>query len=133
MEMVLSSKVTIGRVEPLLSPNMKVDWFNKSADTTIVRNAEECDMAFFISRHFGDGIRTGWTNFNKVKSMVDPPLTTVWHMPIIQAPGKRKKLPVLMTLPPVPEASLELISCGCTTACVNARCKCGKSRLPCAM
>ena len=47
MEVVLSSKVTIGRVEPLLSPHMKVDWFNKSADTTVVRNAEACDMAFF--------------------------------------------------------------------------------------
>ena len=54
MEMVLASKVTIGRVEPLLSPNMKVDWYNKSADTTIVRNAEACDMAFFISLHFID-------------------------------------------------------------------------------
>ena len=44
-----------------------------------------------------------------------------------------KILPVLMSLPPVPEACLELISCGCTTACVNARCKCRKSRLPCTM
>ena len=88
--MVLSSQFTIGRVEPLLSLNMKVDWFNKSADTTIVRNAEACDMAFFISRHLEEGIRTGWTNFNKVKRMVDSPLTTVWYMPIIQAPGKRK-------------------------------------------
>ena len=59
MEVVLSSKVTIGRVEPLLSPNMKVDWFNKSADTTVVWDAEACDMAFFIYRHFEEGIRTG--------------------------------------------------------------------------
>ena len=59
---------------------MKVYWFNKSADTTVVRNAEACDMAFFISRHFEEGIRTEWTNFNKVKGMVDPPLTTVGYV-----------------------------------------------------
>ena len=40
-------------------------------------------------------------------------------------------VPVLMTLPPVPESCMELISCSCTTKCMTVRCKCRKSRLCC--
>ncbi|KAL8592266.1 hypothetical protein ACOMHN_036900 [Nucella lapillus] len=38
---------------------------------------------------------------------------------------------VLMSLAPIPESCLELISCSCTTRCMTARCKCKRSRLPC--
>ena len=38
--------------------------------------------------HQGDkGTWTGWTHFNQKNSTVDPPLTTVGYMPIIQAPA----------------------------------------------
>ena len=32
--------------------------------------------------------------------------------------------PVLMTLPPIPEACREIVSCGCTKGCLSQRCKC---------
>ena len=52
--------------------------------------------------------------------------------------------PVLMTLPPIPEACREIVSCGCTKGCcreivscgctkgcLSQRCKCRKINLPC--
>lgn len=38
---------------------------------------------------------------------------------------------VWATQPPAPSALLELMHCGCKTGCINAKCRCVKSRLPC--
>jgi hypothetical protein len=40
-------------------------------------------------------------------------------------------VPQLMSLTPVPESCLELVSCDCTVWCQCLRCKCKKSQLPC--
>lgn len=40
-------------------------------------------------------------------------------------------VPILMSLPAVPESCLEVVSCSCTTGCQNLRCKCRKSKLMC--
>ena len=37
-----------------------------------------------------------------------------------------------MSLPPAPDALLELILCGCTTNCTTGRCMCKRNGLPCA-
>jgi hypothetical protein len=39
--------------------------------------------------------------------------------------------PILMTLSPIPQACLELVSCSCKTKCRTMRCKCRKSNLVC--
>ncbi|KAL8561352.1 hypothetical protein ACOMHN_040430 [Nucella lapillus] len=68
---------------------------------------------------------------------------TVWQQAYLQHPvlpptatmgwklEAETLVPVLMSLAPVPESCLELISCSCTTRCMTARCKCKRSRLPC--
>ena len=40
-------------------------------------------------------------------------------------------IPELMTLEPVPDSWLEIISCGCKSGCSTRRCKCRKSNLHC--
>jgi hypothetical protein len=39
--------------------------------------------------------------------------------------------PILMSLHPIPEACLEMVSCQRSSGCRNLRCKCRKSTLPC--
>ena len=39
--------------------------------------------------------------------------------------------PGLMTLPPVPTACTELVTCGCKTTCSNQRCTCRKHNISC--
>ena len=39
--------------------------------------------------------------------------------------------PKLMTLPPVPTACTELVTCGCKTTCSNQRCTCRKHNISC--
>lgn len=39
--------------------------------------------------------------------------------------------PQLMTLPPVPTACIELVTCGCKTTCSSQRCSCRKHNISC--
>jgi uncharacterized LabA/DUF88 family protein len=39
--------------------------------------------------------------------------------------------PILMSLSPIPEGCLDVISCGCNKQCVTQRCKCRKSGMTC--
>jgi len=39
--------------------------------------------------------------------------------------------PILMSLSPIPESCLEMISCACWKQCQTRRCKCRKSALRC--
>ena len=41
-------------------------------------------------------------------------------------------MPILMTLPPIPDTCFQLVSCGCKGKCESLRCKCRKSKVPCA-
>ena len=42
-----------------------------------------------------------------------------------------KLVPKLMSLPPIPDACTEIVSCGCKKGCLTERCGCRKMRLPC--
>lgn len=57
------------------------------------------------------------------------------HLPDVTEMGWKRGptglLPVLMTLNPIPEACIELVSCSCQTRCRTMRCKCRKTKLPC--
>ena len=66
--------------------------------------------------------------------------TAVWRQAVKQYPPPETMgwqldgtslVPILMSLPPVPDSCLEMITCGCTTRCMSARCKCKKSNLRC--
>jgi hypothetical protein len=54
-----------------------------------------------------------------------PPETMGWKL------EEASLVPILMSLPPIPESCMELITCNCTTRCMSALCKCKKSHLPC--
>lgn len=69
--------------------------------------------------------------------------TMVWrnaHCPIPELPapvdmgwkrGDSGLQPILMSLSPIPESCLEIISCACQKQCKTRRCKCRKAGLPC--
>lgn len=69
--------------------------------------------------------------------------TTVWkqaNQPIQELPRATDMgwtmingilIPQLMTLPPIPEACKEIVSCGCKKGCSTLRCSCRKAKLPC--
>jgi hypothetical protein len=67
-----------------------------------------------------------WKQANVVKPVLSSPVTMGWSMD-----GDRL-IPLLMTLDPVPQACLEMISCQCSTGCITLRCSCKKkAKLPC--
>jgi hypothetical protein len=66
-----------------------------------------------------------WKQANVVKPVLPSPVTMGWSMD-----GDRL-IPLLMTLDPVPQACLEMISCQCSTGCITLRCSCKKAKLPC--
>lgn len=77
-----------GRTEPTLTQNTEKEWFVASAEDNYgIRKAMATDMAFFILRQKETDARTGWTQFNQEQTDVDPPVTTVGYIPIVQAPA----------------------------------------------
>jgi hypothetical protein len=66
-----------------------------------------------------------WKQANVVKPVLPSPVTMGWSLD-----GDRL-IPLLMTLDPVPQACLEMISCQCSTGCITLRCSCKKAKLPC--
>jgi hypothetical protein len=54
-----------------------------------------------------------WKQANVVKPVLSSPVTMGWSMD-----GDRL-IPLLMTLDPVPQACLEMISCQCSTGCIT--------------
>ncbi|KAL8570386.1 hypothetical protein ACOMHN_035804 [Nucella lapillus] len=68
---------------------------------------------------------TVWRQAHLQHPVLPPTATMGWKL------EAETLVPVLMSLAPVPESCLELISCSCTTRCMTARCKCKRSRLPC--
>ena len=75
-------------------------------------------LLFHIKRsHYQASVwRQAHVNFPNLPS----PETMGWKLD-----GQKLK-PVLMSLPPVPESCLAIISCGCKSGCLNLRCKCKK-------
>jgi hypothetical protein len=57
------------------------------------------------------------------------------NLPPIESMGWQLKdgvfLPVLKTLPSVPDACLDIIFCTCQKQCSSGRCRCRKAKLPC--
>ena len=89
MEEVLESAIQEGVAQPSGTENMQKQWYNKSAaEKPMVRQAEAADMAFFLMRQDEEPPTcSGWTHHNQKISKVDPPITSVGYMPIIQAPA----------------------------------------------
>ena len=67
-----------------------------------------------------------WMQADKCQPDIDDPTKFGWKE------SKGGLILVLMHLPPVPTACLELTSCRCKTSCMTLRCKCRKPHLPCA-
>lgn len=66
-----------------------------------------------------------WRQAHKQHPVLPPPEQMGWKL------EDNALVPILMTLPAIPESCLELISCNCTTSCRTVRCKCRKTRLAC--
>ena len=58
-----------------------------------------------------------------------PVLPTVTDMGWDRKDGQL--VPRLLSLPPIPKACSEIMSCGCTKGCLSKLCNCRKMRLPC--
>ena len=66
-----------------------------------------------------------WKQANVVKPILPSPVTMGWSLD-----GDRL-IPLLMTLDPIPQACLEMISCKCSSGCITLRCSCKKAKSPC--
>ena len=87
MEELIPAETTGGMVEPKSTSSTQKDWFVASElDKPEVLKANTCDLAFFLVRNDSDK-RIGWTNFNQKHSTVDPEVTTIGYMPIVQSPA----------------------------------------------
>ena len=73
--------------KPLFTEEVNVGIFQSTLQNCIeAKTAKATDMAFNILRQESDTL-TSWTAFNKERSKVDPDITTVGYMPIIQQPA----------------------------------------------
>ena len=80
-------------------------------------------LSFHIKRaHYQTSV---WRQANKQYPELPPPETMGWRL------EGTLLVPVLMSLPPVPDSCIELISCNCITRCMSARCKCKRTNLRC--
>lgn len=59
-----------------------------------------------------------WSQANLQQPVLPPPETAGWKM------EEQALVPQLMSLPPVPDACEEFISCACSTGCKTGRCGC---------
>jgi hypothetical protein len=66
-----------------------------------------------------------WKQAKVVKPVLPSPVTMGWSLD-----GDRL-ISLLMTLDPIPQACLEMISCQCSTGCITLRCSCKEAKLPC--
>jgi hypothetical protein len=62
-----------------------------------------------------------WKQAKVVKPVLPSPVTMGWSLD-----GDRL-ISLLMTLDPIPQACLEMISCQCSTGCITLRCSCKKA------
>lgn len=60
---------------------------------------------------------------------------TIQQLPLVTDMGWKyisdQLRPEFMSLTPIPQACCEIVSCGCTTGCLNRRCSCKKSSMTC--
>lgn len=90
MEELIPASIVEGKAQPTLTTNTKKEWYNESsAVKATVHRAKATDMTFFINDQYEKGTKIGWTHFIQKNGTVDPPLTTVGYMPIIQAPAHK--------------------------------------------
>ena len=87
MEELIPVEITGSMVEPKSTSSTQKDWFVASElDKPEVLKTNACDLAFFLV-HIDSDKRIGWTNFNKKHITVDPEVTTIGYMPIVQSPA----------------------------------------------
>ena len=80
-------------------------------------------LSFHIKRaHYQTAV---WRQANKEYPELPPPETMGWKL------DGTSLVPVLMSLPPVPDSCIELTSCNCTARCMSPRYKCKMSYLRC--
>ena len=73
--------------QPPLKEKNKKEWFDGSIEeSTSAARAQAADTAFMLQRQSQDP-KPSWTEFNQKHSTVDPAMTTVGYLPIIQAPA----------------------------------------------
>ena len=66
-----------------------------------------------------------WRNAHRAKPELSSPTEMGWKR------GDSGLQPILMSLCPIPESCMEMISCACRKQCQTRRCKCSKSGLRC--
>ena len=66
-----------------------------------------------------------WRQGHVQQPVLPPPETMGWKM------EETSLIPELSSLPPVPKACEELISCTCSTGCRTRLCSCKKAKIPC--
>jgi len=80
-------------------------------------------LSFHIQRaHYQTAV---WRQANEQYPDLPEPETMGWRM------EGASLVPTLMSLPPVPDLCMELITCNCAKRYMSARCKCKKSHLRC--
>ena len=74
-------------INPKFKESIKLEWYTQSEES--VPEAVEArakDMTFLITHYTGTN-KASWTVFNQNTSQVNPKLTTIGYIPIIQAPA----------------------------------------------
>ena len=66
-----------------------------------------------------------WLKANKAFPQVPPAVNMGWKK------RNGQLMPTLLTLAPIPESCMELLSCSCTSGCLSRHCKCLKSSMLC--
>jgi hypothetical protein len=91
--------------------------FGKSKSLESLPSTSDALKLHIERAHFQASV---WKQANVVKLVLPSPITMGWSLD-----GDRL-IPLLMTLDPIPQAYLEMISCQCSTGCITLLCSCKK-------
>ena len=87
MDTLIPVNVIEGKSEPIFTEDVQEEWFNQVTEVSqVAEEAAATDMAFIMKRA-QENPKSSWSAFNQSVSEVNPEVTTVGYMPIIQAPA----------------------------------------------
>jgi len=87
MDSLIPANIRINESTPIFREPVQMEWYSPAADSCPSEcKARATDIAFIV-KHNNDINKTSWTHFNQDMSTVNPEITKVGYLPIIQAPA----------------------------------------------
>lgn len=65
----------------------KQEWYNIPLEQSLSAQKAQATYTAFMMTRFSKDPKPSWTQLNQEHSSIDPTMTTVGHLPVIQAPA----------------------------------------------